>query len=28
LVQKAARIIEDLGGSVASVAQARDLLSL
>jgi uncharacterized protein (DUF849 family) len=28
LVQKSARIIEDLGGSVASVAQARDLLSL
>ena len=28
LVTKAARIIDDLGGSVASVAQARDLLSL
>jgi len=28
LVSKAARIIDDLGGSVASVAQARDLLSL
>lgn len=28
LVKKAARIIDDLGGSLASVAQARDLLSL
>ena len=28
LVEKAARIIHDLGGSVASVGQARDLLSL
>ena len=28
LVEKAARIIHDLGGSVASVGQARKLLSL
>ena len=28
LVEKAARIIHDMGGSVASVGQARELLSL
>ena len=28
LVEKAARIIHDLGGSVASAGQARELLSL